>query len=53
MPWYRKPLVTSAFYTDLTSGALHAVTFSIVVALWTFVTVRALPSWPHPPPGQL
>jgi len=38
VPWYRRPLVTSAFYTDLTSGALHAVTFSIVVALWTFVT---------------
>lgn len=37
-PWYRKPLLASAVYTDLTTGAWHAVTFSIFLAVWTFFT---------------
>ena len=36
---YRKPLLTSAVYTDLTHGATHCVIFSIFLAVWTFFTV--------------
>ena len=41
-PRYRKPLLASAVYTDLTTGAWHAVTFSIFLAVWTFFTVRLI-----------
>ena len=35
---YLKPLVTSALYTDLTTGAWHAVTYCLGLAVWTFFT---------------
>jgi len=38
LPWYRKPLVKNAFYTDLASGAWHSGWYSIFLACWTFVT---------------
>lgn len=38
LPWYRKPLVKNAFYTDLATGAWHAAWYSIFLACWTFIT---------------
>ena len=33
--WYQKPLVSNAFYTDLTSGAWHITFYTIFLSIWT------------------
>ena len=37
-PWYSRPLLSSAGYTDLTRGAWHAASYSTLLACWTAVT---------------
>jgi hypothetical protein len=41
--WWQKPLVTTAFYTDLTKGAWHATFYTLVhtvqLGLATFYTL--------------
>ena len=37
--WWGRPLVRTAWYTDLATGAWHAAWFSIFLACWTFVMV--------------
>lgn len=34
--WYQKPLISSAFYTDLTSGAWHVTFYTLFLAMWAF-----------------
>ena len=36
---YQKPLLTSALYTDLSTGAWHAISYTIALAVWTLATV--------------
>ena len=36
--WWQKPLVTSAFYTDLTTGAWHITFYTLFLSAWTGVT---------------
>jgi len=38
VPWYKKPFVTSAFYTDLNTGAWHMTFYTIFLAVWTMFT---------------
>lgn len=33
--WWEKPLVTTAFYTDLTKGAWHATFYTLFLSFWT------------------
>jgi len=36
--WYKKPLVASAFYTDLQRGSWHIGFYSVFVSIWTTLT---------------
>ena len=38
--WWGRPIVKTAWYTDLTTGAWHAGWFTVFLAFWTFFTVR-------------
>lgn len=38
LPWYRKPILTSAIYTDLQRGAWHIGFYTMFLALWTIFT---------------
>lgn len=38
LSWWQKPLVTSAFYTDLTTGAWHIAFYTLFLSAWTGVT---------------
>lgn len=38
LPWYRKPLVRTAFYTDLQRGSWHFGFYSFFVSIWTTLT---------------
>jgi len=33
--WYEKPLISSAYYTDLTTGAWHATFYTLFLSFWT------------------
>ncbi|XP_023323631.1 uncharacterized protein LOC111697753 [Eurytemora carolleeae] len=35
LQWWEKPIIQSAFYTDLTSGAWHATFYTLFLAFWT------------------
>jgi len=35
--WYQKPLISSAFYTDLTTGAWHATFYTLFLSCWTLL----------------
>jgi len=38
--WWQRPLIQSAFYTDLTTGAWHVTFYSLALAFWTcFVSI--------------
>lgn len=36
--WYKKPLVSSAFYTDLQRGSWHIGFYSVFLSIWTTLT---------------
>jgi len=38
IPWYRKPIMKSAIYTDLQRGAWHIGLFTMFLSLWTIFT---------------
>lgn len=38
VPWYRKPLVASAFYTDITTGAWHVTFYTLFLSAWMGIT---------------
>jgi len=33
--WWQKPLITNAFYTNLTTGAWHATFYTLFLSFWT------------------
>ena len=37
--WWGKPIVRTAWYTDLASGAWHAGLYSLFLSFWTFIMV--------------
>jgi len=38
VPWWQKPLVANAFYTDLTTGAWHVTFYTLFLSAWSGVT---------------
>ena len=38
VPWWRRPLVASAFYTDLTTAAWHVTFYTLALSAWTGIT---------------
>jgi len=38
VPWYQKPLVQNAFYTDLTNGAWHITFYTLFLSIWSGLT---------------
>jgi len=38
VPWWRKPLLATAFYTDLTTGAWHVAFYTLFLSAWTGIT---------------
>ena len=38
IPWYKKPIVHHAFYTDLQRGSWHIGFYSLFLSLWTMFT---------------
>ncbi|QQP35098.1 Uncharacterized protein FKW44_023228, partial [Caligus rogercresseyi] len=38
LPWYKKPLLRNALYTNLQKGAWHVGFYSLILSLWTIFT---------------
>lgn len=38
LPWYKKPLITHAFYTDLQRGSWHIGFYTFILSIWTIFT---------------
>lgn len=38
VPWYKKPILKSAFYTDLQRGAWHIGFYTMFISVWTIFT---------------
>lgn len=38
LPWYKKPILKSAIYTDLQNGAWHIGFYTLILSLWTIFT---------------